>query len=151
MSEVVEDKLSIRNFLAHIQTFLDRYASNQGIKKVLLFPLLVLCFILLFGLIGPMMILSVIVLLVFRLIDSITDKGGFMMYLPIFLFFEFYILLYVLFLYFLIIYGIIDLAALGLGKTIYDVPGDRIMKPNNEPRKEEKTENIYVINDEDFK
>ena len=49
MSEVVEDKLSIRNFLAHIQTFLDRYASNQGIKKVLLFPLLVLCFILLFG------------------------------------------------------------------------------------------------------
>ena len=118
MSEVVEDKLSIRNFLAHIQTFLDRYASNQGIKKVLLFPLLVLCFILLFGLIGPMMILSFIVLLVFKLIDSITDKGGFMMYLPIFLFFEFYILLYVLFLYFLIIYGIIDLAALGLGKTI---------------------------------
>ena len=151
MSEVVEDKLSLRNFLGHIQSFLDRYASNEEIKKVLLFPLLLLCFILLFGLIGPMMILSIIVLLVFKVIDSMTDKGGIMLYLPILLFFEFYILLYVLFLYFLIVYGIIDLLALGLGKTIYDVPGDRIMKPNREPKKEENTENIYVINDEDYK
>lgn len=151
MSEVVEDKLSLRNFLGHIQSFLDRYASNEGIKKVLLFPLLLLCFILLFGLIGPMMILSIIVLLVFKVIDSMTDNGGIMLYLPILLFFEFYILLYVLFLYFLIVYGIIDLLALGLGKTIYDVPGDRIMKPNREPKKEENTENIYVINDEDYK
>ena len=151
MSEIVEDKLSIRNFLSHIQSFIDRYASHEGVKKVLLFPVFILCFVLLFVLIGPMMVLSIIVLLVFRLIDSITDKGGFMMYLPILLFFEFYILLYVLFLYFLIAYGIIDLLALGLGKTIYETNVNKVGLHNNTPKESEKKENIYVIDDENFK
>lgn len=152
MNEVIEDKLSLRNFLSHLQSTFDRFGTNSIGKKILVSPLFLLSLLFLFVLAFPMLIISIPLILIFRVIDSIADRGTLYLTLTILFCIELYALMYVVFLYFLIVYGLIDLMALGLGKAIYDVPVEKIYKLNTDkPKEEENNDGIYVINDEDYK
>ena len=100
----------------------------------------------------PIVLVGLLVRLLFDvLINDILDKGGFFVLIAYVVFMEFFLLLYVCFGIELLFYGIIKLLALGLGKTINERPVERIYKYNTDKPKEEKTEDIYVINDENFK
>ena len=151
MNDVIEDKLSVGNFLSHLQSIFDRYGNKSTGLKVVLFPLFVLCLLFLFVFIFPMLLISVVLIFIFRWIDSIAEKGSAFLTLTIICFIEFYALMYLVFLYFLIFYGIIDLMSLGLGKAIYDTPIEKIHRNDIDKPKEDNNDGIYVINDEDYK
>jgi hypothetical protein len=83
------------------------------------------------------------------LIDDLLDKGSGFAILAYMVFMEFFILMYLVLLLELILYGLLKLMSLGLGKTNNEGPIETIYNVKHE-EKEDK-ENIYVIDDENFK
>ena len=151
MNEFIGDILSLRYYIDQLQIILNRYASKNIGLKIALSLLFILCLIFWISML-PIVLIGLLVKLLFDvLINDILDKGGFFVMIAYVAFMEFFILMYVCFALELLFYGIIILLALGLGKTINERPVEKIYKLNTDKPKEEKTDEIYVINDENFK
>lgn len=151
MNEFIGDILSLRYYIDQLQIILNRYASKNIGLKIALSLLFILCLIFWISML-PIVLIGLLVKLLFDvLINDILDKGGFFVMIAYVAFMEFFILMYVCFALELLFYGIIKLLALGLGKTINERPVEKIYKLNTDKPKEEKTDEIYVINDENFK
>ena len=151
MNEFISDILSLRYYIEQLQVILGRYASKSIGLKIALSLLFVLCLVFWIAML-PIVLVGLLVRLLFDiLINDILDKGGFFVLIAYVVFMEFFLLLYVCFGIELLFYGIIKLLALGLGKTINERPVERIYKLNTDKPKEEKTDEIYVINDDNFK
>lgn len=151
MNEFIGDILSLRYYIEQLQIILNRYVSKSVGLKIALSLLFVLCLIFWIGML-PIVLIGLLVKLLFDvLINDILDKGGFFVLIAYVAFMEFFILMYVCFALELLFYGIIKLLALGLGKTINERPVEKIYKLNTDKPQEEKQEDIYVINDDNFK
>ena len=153
MNEYARDLFSISTYLNCLQIILSRYTSKSTILKIVLFPLFLLCLVFLIIAITPVFLLGLLVKLFFEiLIDDLIDKGSGFAMLAYMVFIEFFLLMYVILLLELILYGLLKLMSLGLGKTINEGPVEDMVKYNNTKKEEEKeTDNIYVIDDENFK
>ena len=153
MNEFARDLVSISAYLNHLQIILSRYTSKSTILKIVLFPLFLLCLIFLIIAITPVFAVGLLVKLFFEiLIDDLVDKGSGFAMLAYIVFIEFFLLMYVILLLELILYGLLKLMSLGLGKTINEGPVEDMVKYNTIKKEEEKeTDNIYVIDDENFK
>ena len=153
MNEFARDLFSISAYLNHLQIILSRYTSKSTILKIVLFPLFLLCLIFLIIAITPVFAVGLLVKLFFEiLIDDLVDKGSGFAMLAYIVFIEFFLLMYVILLLELILYGLLKLMSLGLGKTINEGPVEDMVKYNTIKKEEEKeTDNIYVIDDENFK
>ena len=153
MNEFARDLFSISTYLNHLQIILSRYTSKSTILKIVLFPLFLLCLIFLIIAITPVFAVGLLVKLFFEiLIDDLIDKGSGFAMLAYIVFIEFFLLMYVILLLELILYGLLKLMSLGLGKTINEGPVEDMVKYNTIKKEEEKeTDNIYVIDDENFK
>ena len=153
MNEFARDLFSISAYLNHLQIILSRYTSKSTILKIVLFPLFLLCLIFLIIAITPVFAVGLLVKLFFEiLIDDLVDKGSGFAMLAYIVFIEFFLLMYVILLLELILYGLLKLMSLGLGKTINEGPVEDMVKYNTIKKEEEKeTDNIYVIDYENFK
>ena len=152
MNDYARDLFSISTYINHLQIILSRYTSKSIGLKIVLFPLFLLCLVFLIIAITPVFALGLLVKLFFEiLIDDLVDKGSGFAMLAYMVFIEFFLLMYVILLLELILYGLLKLMSLGLGKTINEGPVEEAIRYNNTKKEEEEKDNIYVIDDENFK
>ena len=152
MNEYARDLFSISTYINHLQIILSRYSTKSVLLKIVLFPLFLLCLIFLIVAITPVFALGLLVKLFFEiLIDDLIDKGSGFAMLAYMVFIEFFLLMYVILLLELILYGLLKLMSLGLGKTINEGPLDSMIKQNNIKKEMDEKSDIYVIDDENFK
>ena len=152
MNEYARDLFSISTYINHLQIILSRYSTKSVLLKIVLFPLFLLCLIFLIVAITPVFALGLLVKLFFEiLIDDLIDKGSGYAMLAYMVFIEFFLLMYVILLLELILYGLLKLMSLGLGKTIHEGPLDSMIKQNNIKKEMDEKSDIYVIDDENFK
>lgn len=153
MNDYAKDLFSLSTYINHLQIILNRYLSKSIGLKIVLFPLFLLCLVFLIIAITPVMLIGLFVKLFFDiLIDDLLDKGSGFAILAYMVFMEFFILMYLIFLLELILYGILKLLSLTLGRTMNEAPVENIVKYNTTKKEEEeKQENIYVIDDENYK
>jgi len=141
------------NYLGTIGDTIERYNTNSIGKKILLFPILFICIILLV-IITPFMMVGCLLRLVFVFIDwvneALEDEAVFRYGLDCTAFIDFFIAIFVL-------YGIMYLLYLShrglnyiLGKTVtekYEEDVELKYSSNFKPSRQE----IYEIDDENFK
>ncbi len=152
MNEYARDLFSISTYINHLQIILSRYSTKSVGLKIVLFPLFLLCLIFLIVAITPVFALGLLVKLFFEiLIDDLIDKGSGFAMLAYMVFIEFFLLMYVILLLELILYGLLKLMSLGLGKTINEGPLDSMIKQNNIKKEMDEKSDIYVIDDENYK
>ena len=152
MNDYAKDLFSLSTYLNYFQIILSRYLSKNVGLKIVLFPLFLLCLIFLIAAITPVMLVGLFVKLFFDiLIDDLLDKGSGFAMLAYMVFIEFFLLMYVILLLELILYGLLKLMSLGLGKTINEGPLDSMIKQNNIKKEMDEKSDIYVIDDENFK
>ena len=152
MNEYARDLFSISTYINHLQIILSRYSTKSVLLKIVLFPLFLLCLIFLIVAITPVFALGLLVKLFFEiLIDDLIDKGSGFAMLAYMVFIEFFLLMYVILLLELILYGLLKLMSLGLGKTINEGPLDSMIKQNNIKKEMDEKSDIYVIDDENYK
>ena len=141
------------NYLGTIGDTIERYNTNSIGKKILLFPILFICIILLV-IITPFMMVGCLLRLVFVFIDwvneALEDEAVFRYGLDCTAFIDFFIAIFVL-------YGIMYLLYLShrglnyiLGKTVtekYEEDVELKYSSNFKPSRQE----IYEIDDENYK
>jgi len=149
MSDYIRDLFSLSTYLNYFQIIIGRYASKSTGMKILFFPLFLICLLFLFIAITPVFAIGFIVRLAFDLlIDDLIDKGTGFALLAYLVFMEFYVLMFLVLIMELILYGILKLLSLGLGKSTNEGPIEAIYTVKNE---EKDDSNIYVIDDANFK
>ena len=150
MNDYARDLFSLSTYINHLQIILSRYLSKNVGLKIALFPIFLLCLVFLLVAITPVFFLGLIVKLFFEiLIDDLVEKGGAIAMVAYVVFMEFFLLMFIILGLEFILYSILKLLSLCLGKTANEAPIETIYKVNE--KKEEKTDNIYVIDDEEFK
>lgn len=152
MNDYARDLFSISTYLNYLQTIISRYSSKSAGMKVLFFPLFLICLLFLIVAITPVFAVGLLVKLFFDiLIDDLIDKGSGFAMLAYMVFIEFFLLMFIILFLEFVLYGILKLMCLGLGKSINEGPVEAMVKYNNTKKEEEKEENIYVIDDENYK
>lgn len=163
MMDTIYEMIGWANYLTTLGDTFERYNSNALGKKILLFPILFICVVLLV-IITPFMMVGCLLRLIFVFIDwvneALDDTTIFRYALDCTAFLNFFIAIFVL-------YGIMYMLYLLhrglnyiLGKTITESYEDqvnlRFESSNVRPQREENytnedVSNVYVINDTDYK
>ena len=155
MMDAIYEMVGYVKYLTTLGDTFERYNSNTIGKKILLFPVLFICVILLI-IITPFMIVGCLLRPIFILIDWVNDAidNNFRYVLDSTAFLEFYGAIILLYVILWLLYLTHKGAGYVLGKTItanydtsYDLHYTDSFTVDNKP----KTNQVYVINDEDYK
>ena len=151
MNDFTRDLFSFSTYINYFQIIIGRYASKSIGLKIVLFPLFILCLLILLVAITPVFAIGLLVKLFFDiLIDDLIDKGSGFAILAYLVFMEFFILMFLVLIMELILYGLLKLLSLGLGKTNNEGPIEAIYQVNDN-KNEEKEDKVYVIDEDNFK
>ncbi|MCR5308395.1 MAG: hypothetical protein K6E24_05325 [bacterium] len=157
MNDFIDVKLAFSNYIHNIADVVYRYVNNGGLKKVLIFPLFLIILLLEISLF-PIALIGAIAKWIIYLLVSLTEDRSSMLYVFVIMFVEFFLLYYVMFVILILFYKLFDLMSNGLGRANYEYDADEFVSQHELKRDlennrdvEEKKEEIYVINDEDYK
>lgn len=157
MNDFIDVKLAFSNYIHNIADVVYRYVNNGGLKKVLIFPLFLIILLLEISLF-PIALIGAMAKWIIYLLVSLTEDRSSMLYVFVIIFVEFFLLYYVMFVILILFYKLFDLMSNGLGRANYEYDADEFVSQHELKRDleknrdvEEKKEEIYVINDEDYK
>ena len=157
MMDTIYEMVSWFKYLGTLSDTFERYNTNSIGKKILLFPILFICVVLLV-IITPFLMVGSLLRLVFIFIDwvneALDDTTIFRYALDCTAFLNFFLAIFALYGILYVLYLLHRLLAYILGKTITEKAEDielnyRESSFGKEPVKEEEP-NIYVINEENF-
>jgi len=158
MNDFIDVKLAFSNYVHNIAAVIYRYINNGALKKVLIFPLFILILILEISLF-PLALVGAIAKWLITLVVWLTDdRTPALLYAMVILFVEVFALYYLAFIILIAFYKLFDLMSNGLGKANYSENADDFVRMNegclNEEKEEEKqnkNDEIYVIETSDYK
>lgn len=157
MNDFIDVKLAFSNYIHNIADVVYRYVNNGGLKKALIFPLFLIILLLEISLF-PIALIGAMAKWIIYLLVSLTEDRSSMLYVFVIIFVEFFLLYYVMFVILILFYKLFDLMSNGLGRANYEYDADEFVSQHELKRDlennrdvEEKKEEIYVINDEDYK
>jgi hypothetical protein len=157
MNDFIDVKLAFSNYIHNIADVVYRYVNNGGLKKVLIFPLFLIILLLEISLF-PIALIGAMAKWIIYLLVSLTEDRSSMLYVFVIIFVEFFLLYYLMFVILILFYKLFDLRSNGLGRANYEYDADEFVSQHELKRGleknrdvEEKKEEIYVINDEDYK
>ena len=156
MNDFIDVKLAFSNYIHNIADVIYRYINGSTLKKIWIFPLFLLILILEFATF-PIALVGAFARLIVMALVSISEDRAPMFYTFFVIFIELFLLYYVIFVVLLGLYALFNLMSNGVGTANYNVNADEFVgrtianerKDYEEPKKEE--DNIYIINDENFK
>lgn len=162
MMDAIYEMVGYVRYFSTLGDTFERYNTNTVLKKILLFPILFIC-ILLLVVITPFMMVGSLVRLVFVFIDwvndALDDQTIFRYGLDSTVFLYFFLTIFALYGIMWFLYLLHKLLNYVLGKTIterceedidYNISNSSFMDSSKETKRETK-ENIYIINSEDYK
>ena len=156
MNDYIDVKLAFSNYIHNIADVIYRYINNDTLKKVLIFPLFFIILVL-EAAIFPVALVGAIARWIVVFLFQVSEDRAPMFYTFFVVFIEFFLLYYLMFVILLGLYALFNLASNGIGKESYEINADEFVSRNIEKSIKEKEEikenedNIYVINDDNYK
>ena len=166
MNDFIDVKLAFSEYIHNVTGIVYRYINNGALKKVLIFPLFLLLFLLELSLFPIALVGAIVKWMITFLVWTTEDKSQSLLYVLIALFVEFFILYYVLFATLILFYKLFNLMSNGLGKADYETNADEYvaqhdfsknveknsMKTYDKPTSDENNPSeVYVINTDEYK
>lgn len=158
MNDYIDVKLAFSNYIHNIVDVIYRYINNSTLKKVLIFPLFLLILLLEFVLF-PLALVGAIARLLVGLLYSISEDRAPIFYTLLVIFVELFLLYYAAFAILWLAYKLFFLVSRGVGASAYNDTdsyvtqfeyAERAKPEHHEEKQQEKHEEVYVINDENY-
>ena len=155
MNDFIDVKLSFSNYIHNIADVIYRYINGSVLRKILIFPLFLIILLLEICLF-PIALVGAIAKWIIYLFVSLTEDRSNMLWVFVVIFIEFFALYYIMFVILLLLYKLFNLASYGVGKANYEYNADEFVRRNEYHNNDEKQDNsnednVYVINDEEYK
>ncbi|MBP5446248.1 MAG: hypothetical protein J6Y28_08770 [Acholeplasmatales bacterium] len=157
MNDYIDVKLAFSNYIHNIVDVIYRYINNSTLKKVLILPLFIIILLLEF-ILFPLALVGALARLLVGLLYSVSEDRAPIFYTLLVIFVELFLLYYAAFAILWLLYKLFNLASRGVGASAYtDADSyvnqfDYVEREKKEPQKnkQEKQEEVYVINDENY-